>query len=224
MNQPTTHAPSEMISRQRFVPGYDVLLQMCGQLIAEKAGASGEILVLGAGGGLEIEAFAKRAQAWRFLAIDPDKAMLDAARVRANACAATERVTWIEGLVFDAPPTQCDAAVCLLTLHFVADDGQKRATLEAVRARLKPGAPFCLVDLCVDKEAYDYDLRLARYQRFAEESGAPPEQASTTTERVRNIINTVSARRDEQLLEAAGFAAIDLFYAGLSWRGWVATA
>jgi|CXWL01.1.fsa_nt_gi tRNA (cmo5U34)-methyltransferase len=200
------------------------MLQMSRQLIAEAIGESGEILVLGAGGGLETEAFAARAPAWRFCAIDPDAAMIEAARDRVRACGAMDRVTWVEGFVFDAPPDQCDAAVCLLTLHFVADNGEKLRTLEAVRARLRPHAPFILVDLCMDKNGSDHQLRLARYQRFANESGAPAEQAEATTERVRDVINTVSADRNELLLKQAGFKDIDLFYVGLSWRGWVAYA
>ncbi len=226
MSQPTTtsHAPSELIGRKRFVPGYDVMLQMAGQLVAEAIGESGAILVLGAGGGLEIEAFAARAPAWKFCAIDPDVAMLEAARDRVRACGAMDRVTWVEGFVFDAPPDQCEAAVCLLTLHFIADDGEKLKTLEAVRARLRPRAPFILVDLCMDKNAPDHQLRLARYRRFARESGAPAEQAEATTARVRDIINTVSVDRDEHLLKQGGFKDVDLFFAGLSWRGWVSYA
>ena len=41
----------------QFVPGYEVMQRMAAQLLAERVPADGEVLVLGAGGGLELEAF-----------------------------------------------------------------------------------------------------------------------------------------------------------------------
>lgn len=208
----------------RFVPGYQIMQRMAAQLIAERIGDEGEILVLGAGGGLELEAFAKRQPGWRFLAIDPAHEMLAAARAQAEARGAAPRVEWVEGYVFDAPQRLCDAATCLLTLHFVTDDGAKLETLRAIRARLKPGAPFLLVDLCMDKAAAAYETLVARYRVFALESGAEPGDVEETVARVRGAINTVSQERNEALLREAGFAEANIFYAGLSWRGWAAYA
>jgi len=34
------------------------------------------------------------------------------------------------------------------------------------------------------------------------------------------VLKLVSAVRDEELLGIAGFSQVELFYAGLSWRGW----
>jgi tRNA (cmo5U34)-methyltransferase len=224
MNMTTSHIPSDLETRGRFVPGYAVMLQMAAQLTEERIGLQGTVLILGAGGGLEIEAFSARAPAWTFLAVDPDRTMLEAARERARICGTAERVTWIDGYIFDAPATLCDAAVCLLTLHFVPGEEAKLDTLKALRARLKPDAPLVLVDLCMDKRARDYDLRLSRYERFAIDSGAEPNQAASTRERVRNVIDTLSPSVEENLVRKAGFEAVDLFYAGLSWRGWLAYA
>ena len=206
----------------RFVPGYQVMQRMAAQLIGETIGRQGDVLVIGAGGGLEIEAFARLEQDWRFVGVDPAKPMLDAARALVEQAGA--KALWHEGYVFDAPGGPFDAAMCLLTLHFVPDDGGKLETLRAIRDRLKPGAPFVLVDLCMEKGAKDHDLRIARYQAFALNSGAEAEDVADTVNRVRNVLNTVSPARDEDLLAQAGFRDAGLFYAGLSWRGWVAYA
>jgi tRNA (cmo5U34)-methyltransferase len=206
----------------RFVPGYQVMQLMAAQLMGEKIGCTGNVLVLGAGGGLEIEAFAKSYPHWRFLGVDPAKEMLSAARTRAQACAA--HAEWHEGYVFDAPRGPFDAATSLLTLHFARDDGEKLDTLVALRERLKRGAPFALVDLCMDKNGRDHSLHVDRYRRWALNAGADPDEVSATVERVKHVINTVSPERDEALLAEAGFGDIGLFYAGLSWRGWVAYA
>jgi tRNA (cmo5U34)-methyltransferase len=200
------------------------MLQMCAQLVREAIGGDGSILIVGAGGGLEIEAFARFAPQWRFCAVDPTPNMLSEARERARACGAADRVSWVEGYPHDAPPTPFDAATCLLTLHFVSDDGAKLDTLRQICIRLKPGAPFVLVDLCMDKSAADYPRRLLRYRQFALDSGAPLDQVDQTQSRVRDVLSTVSADRDVELLAQAGFTNTELFYAGHSWRGWVAYA
>ncbi|HYE42781.1 MAG TPA: methyltransferase, partial [Caulobacteraceae bacterium] len=55
----------------QFVPGYDVMQRMAAQLLSERAGRQAEILVLGAGGGLELEAFSRIQPGWRYVGVDP---------------------------------------------------------------------------------------------------------------------------------------------------------
>jgi tRNA (cmo5U34)-methyltransferase len=38
------------------------------------------------------------------------------------------------------------------------------------------------------------------------------------------VLKMVSPARNEELLGASGFTKVELFYAGLSWRGWHACA
>jgi len=195
---------------------------MAAQLLAEGAGDEASILVLGAGGGLEIKLFSELYPRWRFTGVDPAPEMLKQAK-RLNVSAA-ERIRWIGGYVDDAPQGPFDGATCLLTLHFVPDDGSKLATLRAIRSRLKPGARFILVDHCLDRGAPDYQLRLERYAQFALNSGAPPEDVEMAKERLAAEVHMISPAREEQLLLEAGFAGVELFYAGLGWQGWCSHA
>jgi tRNA (cmo5U34)-methyltransferase len=206
----------------RFVPGYEVMQRMAAQLLAETAGAGAEILVLGAGGGLELKAFAALQPTWRFTGVDPSVEMLKQAKRTVGAVG--ERVRWVHGYIPDAPEGPFDGATCLLTLHFLSDDGEKLAALRSVRARLKPGARFVLVDLCLDKAAADYELGRERYRRFALESGADPDDVEGTCERLLHVLQTVAPERNVALLGEAGFGDVELFYAGLAWRGWSASA
>ena len=207
-----------------FVPAYQYMQRMAAQLLQERIGATGEVLVLGAGGGLELEAFATRSPGWSFTGVDPAGEMLKAAKERVASVGASSRVQWHQGYIFDAPRGPFDAATCLLTLHFVPDDGEKERTLVEIRKRLKPGAPFVLVDCCIDLEAPTATRALARYRDFALESGADPELVDSTCGRLTTVLNLISASREEALLAAAGYSDVELFYAGLSWRGWRATA
>ena len=49
---------------------------MAAILLAERAGDTAEILILGAGGGLELRAFADWQPGWRFTGVDPSAEML----------------------------------------------------------------------------------------------------------------------------------------------------
>lgn len=207
-----------------FVPAYEHMQRMAAQLIRERIGRTGNVLVLGAGGGLELEAFASLSPQWTFVGVDPAEEMLKAAKDRVLQAGVSERVDWHHGYIFDAPPGPFDAATCLLTLHFVPDDGAREQTLREIRQRLKPGAPFVLVDLCIDLASPDAAIALNRYREFALESGADLERVETTCGRLVNVLKLVSAARDEALLGIAGFSQVELFYAGLSWRGWRASA
>ncbi len=199
------------------------MLQMSAVLLEERVPDDGTILVVGAGGGLEIGYFAGIAPAWRFVGVDPAAAMLELARAVAGDIAG-DRIHLIEGTVVDAPPGPFDAATCILVLGLVPDDGSKLALLEEVRRRLKPGAPFLLVDQCIDRTAPDVALRLDRYAAYARRSGVDADTVASARQAVAAMPTMAPAWRNAQLLDEAGFANSEVFYVGMAWRGWVAYA
>ena len=101
----------------RFVPGYTSMLSMAAILLAERAREDARILVLGAGGGLELKAFAQAQPSWSFDGVDPSAAMLDLAQQTLGPLASRARLQ--QGYIDDAPEGPFDGATCLLTLHFV---------------------------------------------------------------------------------------------------------
>lgn len=205
-----------------FLPGFAMMHRLVIQLISETAGEEAHILALGAGGGLELAAMAAVRPGWRFTAVDPAPLMIAEAKQKLGAVA--DRVDWVEGYIEDAPELAADAATCLLTLHFVPDDGGKLATLRQIHARLKPGGAFAVVDYCVHKGAPNYRRQMNRHATFARESGVPAEDVANMRERLERLMVDVTPEREEELLAEAGFVDIDLFFAGLSWRGWTARA
>lgn len=206
-----------------FTPGHGGLLQMIGVLLGEAMPNNGQVLVVGAGGGLETRYLASIEGRWRFVGVDPASAMLDLARAVAGPVAG-DRMTLIEGTVFDAPPGPFDAATCVLVLGLIPDDGSKLSTLEEVRRRLKPGAPFVLVDQCIDLSAPDARRRLDRYGQYAFRSGVPADTVTNAKAAVGASATMVPEWRDKELLDQAGFEDIELFYAGMAWKGWIAYA
>jgi len=205
-----------------FVPGFEAMHRMTAIILAERTPANGKVLVLGAGGGHELTRLAAHQAGWRFCAVDPSEQMLGAARHRMDQQGDAGRVDWVCALIDDAPAGPFDAATCLLTLHFVADDGAKLATLRSILQRLKPGASFVIVDFCVDRTGPDFNKAVERYGQYAKLTGADPDDVGQAAERLRaGEVQTASSARNRALFDEAGFADIELFYAGFSWRGWV---
>lgn len=137
--------------------------------------------------------------------------------------AAGERLTLIEGAVADAPGGPFDAATCSLKL-LVPDDGSKLALLRETRRRLRTGAPFILIDQCIDRAAPDVERRLARYAAYAVRSGVEAATVANARAAVAALDSMVPDRRNEELLREAGFRDAEVFYLAITWRGWVAYA
>ena len=206
-----------------FVSGHGGMLQTIGVLLSEAMPDDGQLLVVGAGGGLETRYLASVEAGWRFVGVDPASAMLDFARAVAGPVAG-HRMNLIEGTVFDAPSGLFDGSTCILVLGLIADDGRKLSLLKEVRHRLKPHAPFVLVDQCIDLAAAGPPRRLDRYGAYALRSGVAAETVVNAKAAMGASTSMVPDWRDMELLEQAGFHDTELFYAGMAWRGWITYA
>lgn len=203
----------------RLVPGFRDLQRMATLLIAERAPADARVLVLGAGGGLELKVFAQAHPGWTFDGVDPAAAMLTLAQRTLGPLAARARLH--EGYIDDAPLGPFDAAACLLTMHFVALE-QRLRTLTEIRRRLKPGAPFVVAHFSVPRN--QRALWFSRYAAFAIDSGIERDKAEAARVGVEARLPILDPEQDEALLREAGFSDVGLFYAGFTFRGWVGYA
>jgi tRNA (cmo5U34)-methyltransferase len=205
----------------RFVPGFADLHKMTGILLAEYAAADARVLVLGAGGGLELKALAQTHPGWSFDGVDPAPEMLKLARQTLGPLAM--RVRLHEGLIDDAPEGPFDAATCLLTLHFLPAN-ERRRTVQQIHHRLKPGAPFVAAHSSFPQSGRARALWLKRYAAFALGSGTDPAQTEKMRAAVEAHLSLYNPDEDEAILREAGFSDVSLFYAAFTWRGWVAYA
>ncbi len=203
----------------RLVPGFADLQRMVTLLLSERAPDDARVLVVGAGGGLEIKAFAEARPGWRFDGVDPSAEMLNLARATLGPLAA--RTQLHEGIIDSAPDGPFDAASCILTLHFVAREERLR-TLKEIRRRLRSGAPFAAAHFSIPHG--ERDRWLSRYAAFAVSSGVEPSQAANAISMIAARLPVLAPDEDERLLREAGFGEVSLFYAGFAFRGWVAYA
>lgn len=205
----------------RYVPGLTDLHRMAAILLAERAAHDARVLVLGAGGGLELKAFAEAQSGWTFDGVDPSAEMLGLAERTLGPLSARARLH--RGMIQDAPDGPFDAATCLLTLHFLPPDERLR-TVGEIRRRLKPGAPFVAAHSSFPQGGRERPVWLRRYAEFATASGADPAEAENARAAVEAHLNILSPEQDSAILSEAGFSNVTPFYAAFTWRGWVAYA
>lgn len=204
----------------RKVPGYADLHRMAMLLLAEAELPTTDILVYGAGGGLELKAFADAQPEWRFVGVDPSLPMLDLAR-RALAHRMA-RVVLIEGFIDDAPLGPFDGATCLLTMHFLDRDARVHL-LREMRRRMRPGARLVIAHHSLP-DAGDATCWMTRSILFGDPGGGDLEAAARSADRMLSHLSLLNPMEDEAVMREAGFSEIGMFYAAFSFRGWVATA
>jgi tRNA (cmo5U34)-methyltransferase len=203
---------------RRKVPGLADLHRMAMLLLSERVQQAAHILVVGAGGGMELKSMAEAQREWVFTGVDPSTAMLDLAR--RNIEPFKDRIKLIEGTIAEAPSGSFDGAACLLTLHFL-DKSERLRTLKDIHRRLKPDARLVIAHHSVPSGGAE--RWLARSVAFADRTSVDWGKAMDSAVRMTGL-PLLSVAEEEALLCEAGFSDVEVFYAAFSFRGWVATA
>jgi tRNA (cmo5U34)-methyltransferase len=203
--------------------GYDFLFTLVGCFLRGLRRPALDLLVVGAGGGMEIERFLPDNPGWHLTGVDPSQDMLALAEAKIDRLGLRERTTLLRGVIRDLPPApRFDAATCLAVLHFLPDE-EKLALLKEVAARLRPGAPLLLA---APTEMVDGGLRddlLGAWQAYGELMGMPSEQMAATIARLAPMPAT-RAEDYRRLLREAGFQRVAEFFSALAFKGWIARA
>lgn len=202
----------------RQVPGFTSLHRMASLLLAERTPPHGRVLVLGAGGGLELKALAETHAEWSFDGVDPSVDMLRLAKQTVGPYSA--RMRFHQGYIDDAPDGPFDAALCLLTFHFIPRE-ERLPTLQQIRRRLVDGAPFVVAHISFPQTEPEGSLWIARHVAYA---GTDPANAESARQAISTRLSILAPEEEEAMLRDAGFSNVSLFYAGLSFKGWVAYA
>ncbi len=213
-------ATSYIDNARRSVPFLPSVHNMVEQILAETVPVDGRVLVVGAGGGLELTYLADRHDGWTFEGVDPSPAMLALAVETMGPHA--DRAQLTEGYVADAPEGPFDGAACLLTLHFMPSE-ERLTALREIRRRLRPGAPLLTFHHSIPGGAATR-VWLERFARSAAAPAATDEDIAKTVDALESRLPFLSPDADEALLREAGFRDVGLFFAALTFRGWVAYA
>jgi tRNA (cmo5U34)-methyltransferase len=209
---------------EQFIPGRQAIFAIVEASLLELLPKEpARILVVGAGGGEEILRLGSDNPDWSFVGVDTYRPMVELARRRLACTPVGARAKVDETAIENLDDNEFDAATCILTAHFVPDDGSKLAFFKAIHARLKPGAPLAIVDgVGVSGEAQTELLRRI-WKRHAVMKGVAEEVAEKNAENFENVA-VVSAEREEELLTSAAFERLTPIFRGLAIKGWLAFA
>ena len=172
-----------------------------------------KLLVVGAGGGAEVEQFLPQNPGWHLTGVDPSGDMLALAQAKAEYCGVATRTTLTRGGV-DSLPSQekFGAATCIFVLHFLPDEG-KLALLREIRTRLQGDGPLLVVTGARPDDGFNDDL-LNVWQRYAEMRGMAPERVSAI---ISQLVTQPMTEQEKyvQLLTEAGFPRITKYFSVL---------
>lgn len=205
----------------RQVPGLADLHRMTQLLLAESVPDAGRVLVLGAGGGVELINLAAAHSGWLFDGVDPSESMLDAAREATAGFGG--RVNLYRGTIAEAPEGAYDGATSLLVFHFIPLC-ERLETLRGLHRRLKPGAPLVLAHMSFPQDQASRELWMKRHAAFAISNGIDPRHAESGRQAMLERLHLLAPEAEVAMLAEAGFVGLSLFYAGFDFRGWVAYA
>ena len=213
--------------------GYDLTFLLTECFLHALGKSDLHMLVIGVGGGAEIERFLPHHPGWKITGVDPSQQMLAQAQAKVAAFDLGERVTLAQGTIEHlAPDMRFDAATCLYVLHFLPD-AAKLAVLRNIRDRLQPGAPLYLISAVrVDETKFDVPnptLRadfLGAWQHHGEVMGMPTEQMAGIVAHLTEQMSqpqVATADRVQELLHEAGFTQVAPFCSMLgAMYGWIA--
>lgn len=189
--------------------GYDLVFTLATCFLRALRQPQLNLLVVGAGGGKEVEQFLPPNPSWRLVGVDPSRDMLALAQSAAERLGVQKRVELVHGTIDSlTAELRFDAATCLYVLHFLPDDA-KLALLRGIAARLRPHAPLLVVSAArVDTGALRDDV-LGTWQQHGELLGLPAERmAAIIGQLVVQHANATTAQDHVELLRAAGFQRV----------------
>jgi tRNA (cmo5U34)-methyltransferase len=147
---------TEYDSRIRtFIPHYEEMLDAAAAAIPARART---IVDLGIGTGALSARCLERASRARAIGIDVDPEILALASRRLG-----KRATFTTGSFLRTPLPACDALVASFSLHHVRTRAAKAALYRRIRAALRPGGVFLIVD---SQPATDASVRRAQFDEW----------------------------------------------------------
>lgn len=207
-----------------FTAAYEELFAMAYACMRSMVGENADLLIVGAGTGMEICTFGRKSEGWRFTGVDPSAEMLAIARQKIAETGLSGHVELFNGYTDDLPEGRLyDGATCVLVMHFLEDDGSKLALLKSISNHLKSGATFILVDDFGDLTSDEFRRTVEAWKTYVKSKGADPKLVDEGfSGQILKRIKFVPESRIMELLDEAGFEKPSRFFTAFLYCGWVA--
>lgn len=200
----------------RTAPIRDCLYLLLEPLLADLP-ADARVLCVGAGTGQEMAHLARRFPGWRFTAVEPSGAMLEACRQRAVDAGFADRCGFHHGFLESLPAgAPFDAATCFLVSQFIVDERQRERFFAGIAARLREGGLLASSDLAAETASPAYEVLLPGWTRMMAAADVPAEAIARIRAAYETDVAVLPPGRVAALIAAGGFAPpVRFFQAGL---------
>ncbi len=181
------------------------------------------ILCVGAGTGAELIHLAGVFPGWRFTAVEPSGAMLDACRKRVDEVGLSSRCSFHEGYLESLPVEELhDAATCFLVSQFILDPQARSDFFRRIADRLVPGGIVVNADLSADVESEDYGALLAVWHGVMDASAVSTEGLDRMKSGYAKDVAILPPGATASIIEAGGFDKPVQFFQAALVCGWFA--
>jgi tRNA (cmo5U34)-methyltransferase len=212
--------------------GYDLTFQLTECFLYALGKPNLHMLVIGAGGGAEIERFLPHNPGWKITGVDPSQQMLARAQTKVAEFNLGDRVILVQGTIDQLrPEMRFDAVTCFYVLHFLPD-AAKLELLRNLRDRLQPDASLYLIsparvattEFDLTNSALRADFLGAR-QHYGELMGMAAEQMAGFVAQIMEQMSqpqVATAERVQEFMYEAGFTHVARFCSMMGIYGWIA--
>ncbi len=196
-------------------------LHLFSRMVFAELPEESRLLCVGAGVGPELFYLAEAFPEWRFTAVDPSSAMLNACREKAEESDIAGRCTFHEGFLESLSDTEpYDAATCILVSQFLLEPEKRIGLFRQISKRLKPGGLLVSADLASDMSSPEYQSLLEVWARTMDFSGVPREDV----EKLGRDVAVLPRQQVEYFIEQGGFQQPILFFQSLLIHAWYSRA
>jgi tRNA (cmo5U34)-methyltransferase len=203
------------------IPTYDEFFIMADQFLTTTLNESANLLIVGAGGGIEVVKFSENHPSWSFTGVDPSAGMIYAAEHCIRSAHVESTCQLVLGEVEDLQEdVKYDAATCFLVLHLL-NQKDKQKLIEEVAKRLKPNAPFLISAMFGETVSPSFQHNIKAWRHHMVELGMPLPQVIQQTEQIRRETHLIPEQEMIGLLHQCGFADTFRFYQSYHFGGWI---
>lgn len=207
---------------RRTLPTYDAMYKMVHSYLRQKLVKEASVLIVGAGGGTELEVFGQGNNNWTFTAVDPSESMLSLTELKARELGLESRVTFNLGTVEELDGKRIfDSATSMLVMHFIHGLEEKRSMLNTISRLLKPGAPFILASMFGKPGNDEFEEKLRLWKYYWLDRTKLSEEAVDEMEASIRKLSFLPEEEIRAMLEEAGFERVTKFLETAMFGGWI---
>ncbi|MCG7625182.1 class I SAM-dependent methyltransferase [Epibacterium sp. Ofav1-8] len=202
---------------KRAIPGLDNIYTIIPTLIHGSNNDTPSILIIGAGGGREIEVIKRSGALGQVTAIDPSAENLNLARAVTGS---DSNIKLINGTMDILPHGETfDIITSLFVMHHLPDDCEKLEYLRSIKKHLAKSGVLIHADACLE-EARELERLVSYFEATSDALGIPDEIVSLELSSIKNL-PLISEERTYELFAQSEIFNPQVVFRTLWYRCWV---